>query len=104
MIVIRQTEEFREWLESLRDTTGKAKILARIRRMELGNPGDVSPIGKGLSEMRIHYGPGYRVYFVYHGLSLATLLCGGNKSTQKKDIKLAQELSRALPGIYGVIK
>src|SRR3989304_5252708 len=103
MIIIRQTEQFREWLESLRDTTGRAKILARIRRLELGNQGDVNSVGKGLSEMRIHHGPGYRVYFVNHGLSLVTLLCGGDKSSQKKDIKTAQELAKSLPAIYGII-
>ena len=104
MIIIRRTEQFREWLKLLRDTEGKAKIMVRIDRMELGNKGDAAPIGKGLSEMRIHHGPGYLVYFVNHGLSLVTLLCGGDKSSQKKDIKTAQELAKSLPAIYGIIK
>lgn len=93
---IRRTEVFFRWLENLRDTRAKAKILVRIDRLEMGNPGDVRPVGHGISEMRIHYGPGYRIYFVQRGEALVILLCGGDKDSQASDIgqatKLAQEL------------
>lgn len=93
MIEIRQTTAFSEWLFELRDQRAKAKIAARIDRLSLGNPGDVAPVGEGISELRIHYGPGYRVYFVKRGKSIVILLCGGYKSTQSQDIKAAKLLA-----------
>lgn len=81
MIEIRQTETFADWLGHLRDQQAKARIQMRIRRLSLGNPGDVKPVGEGVSEMRIDYGPGYRVYFVQRGELLIALLAGGDKST-----------------------
>lgn len=92
MIEIRQTEHYAKWFSSLRDKTAQAKITIRIRRLSLGNAGDVKPIGAGLSELRIDYGAGYRVYFVRRGDAWVILLAGGDKSTQAKDIKLAHEL------------
>ncbi len=74
----------------------KAKIIQRIDRLELGNPGDVAPVGEGVSEMRIHYGPGYRVYIKQRGEEIVVLLCGGDKSTQDTDIALAKKLAREL--------
>jgi putative addiction module killer protein len=100
MIEIRQTEAFSDWVQALKDERAKAKIAARIRRLAFGNPGDVSPVGNGLSELRIHYGPGYRVYFMQRGDVLIVLLCGGDKSFQAKDIAkvkaLAAELEKSL--------
>jgi len=89
---VRQTEEFSEWLQSLADARAKGRVVARIDRLKLGNPGDVAPVGDGVSEMRIHYGPGYRVYFVQHG-DTYTVLAGGDKSTQAADIKTAKRLA-----------
>ncbi|HEV2956013.1 MAG TPA: type II toxin-antitoxin system RelE/ParE family toxin [Xanthobacteraceae bacterium] len=80
----------------MRDEAAQSRILARIRRLLLGNPGDVKPVGEGISEMRIDYGPGYRVYFTRRGHSLIVLLAGGDKSTQAKDIERAKELARNL--------
>lgn len=94
MIEIRQTERFARWFERLRDRTARTRIQARIRRLSLGNPGDVSPIGEGVSEMRIDYGPGYRVYFVQRGAALIILLAGGDKRTQQQDIATALRLAR----------
>ena len=96
MIEIRQTDEFAAWLGGLRDQRGRAKIAARVRRLAMGNPGDVAPVGEGLSELRIHFGPGYRVYFVQQGAALIMLLAGGDKSTQDRDIKVAKALAAAL--------
>ncbi len=96
MIEIRQTETFADWLGDLRDQQAKARIQTRIRRLSLGNPGDVKPVGEGVSEMRIDYGPGYRVYFVQRGELLIVLLAGGDKSTQDRDISTALELARNL--------
>jgi putative addiction module killer protein len=93
---IRQTEVFSQWLKQLADTRAKAKIAARIDRLAHGNPGDVAPVGEGVSELRIDFGPGYRVYFVARGRAVAILLCGGDKSSQTKDIKTAQQLARDL--------
>lgn len=90
---IRETPEFSEWLRSLADARAKGRIVARIDRMTLGNPGDVAPVGEGVSEMRIHHGAGYRVYFVQRG-SAVTLLYGGDKSTQAADIKTAKHLAK----------
>jgi len=93
---IRRTIEFSEWLGALRDGRAKRAIAARIDRLARGNPGDVRPVGHGVSELRIRYGPGYRVYFVKRGQVLIVLLCGGDKSSQDADIARAQELAREL--------
>jgi putative addiction module killer protein len=94
MVEIRQTSEFKEWLLSLRDAKAKARIAARIARAASGNLGDSKPVGEGVSEMRIDYGPGYRVYYRRRGNTLVILLCGGDKSTQRSDIRRALELTR----------
>ena len=91
-----RTPEFDEWLRALRDPVGKARILARLRSAALGNIGDCEPVGEGISEMRIHAGPGYRVYFTRRGQKVYLLLCGGDKSSQQKDIRIAKELLRQL--------
>jgi putative addiction module killer protein len=91
---IRETETFSTWLRGLRDAAARAKIAVRIRRLAFGNPGDVRPVGEGISELRIHYGPGYRVYYVQRGTILLILLCGGDKSTQDKDIETARKLAK----------
>lgn len=96
MIEIRQTEVYARWFDSLRDRTARARIDARIRRLSLGNPGDVKPVGEGVSELRIDCGPGYRVYFVERGSTLVVLLAGGDKRAQARDIKTALELARGL--------
>ena len=96
MVEIHKTEIFTKWLEALKDLRAKARILARIDRMRFGNFGDVSSVGEGISEMRIFYGPGYRVYFVQRGSEVVILLSGGDKSTQSKDITKAKEIARQL--------
>ena len=96
MIEIRKTELFVQWLDHLRDLQGRARVQARIERLAAGNPGDVEPIGEGVSELRINYGPGYRVYFRKRGRELIILLAGGDKSTQARDIKTALRLARNL--------
>jgi putative addiction module killer protein len=96
MNMIRKTEAYEAWYAKLRDQNAKARIDARIRRLELGNPGTVAPVGEGVSELKIDYGPGYRVYFVQKGKTIVVLLCGGDKSTQKKDIEKAHELAKDL--------
>ena len=96
MIEIRQTETYFQWFDSLRDRQARARINARIRRLSLGNFGDVKPIGEGVSELRIDFGPGYRVYFVQRGQTLVVLLAGGDKRTQDRDIKKALKLAREL--------
>jgi len=93
---VRKTEAFSKWLDGLRDLQGRAQVQARIERLALGNPGDVEPIGEGVSELRINYGPGYRVYYKRYGQSVLILLAGGDKSTQSKDIKAALLLARNL--------
>lgn len=93
MIEVRQTDEFSEWLQSLRDERAKARIQIRIERLATGNPGDVQAVGEGVSELRINYGPGYRVYFKREGNQIVLLLCGGDKSTQAADIKRAKALT-----------
>jgi putative addiction module killer protein len=93
---VRQTERFAHWLAALRDGRARARIQARIRRLSLGNPGDVRPVGEGVSEMRIDYGPGYRVYFAQRGSALVILLAGGDKRTQERDIAAARHLARDL--------
>ena len=96
MIEVRQTNIFAKWFNSLRDRKAKARVQARIDRIEIGNFGDVSPIGEGVSELRIHYGPGYRVYFVQRGSVVVILLSGGDKSSQNADIKRAKEIAKQL--------
>ena len=93
MVEVRKTEEFEGWLAELRDSRALAKILTRIQRLELGNTGDARPVGEGVSEMRIDYGPGYRVYYKQIGKEIVLLLCGGDKSTQEKDIVRAKLLA-----------
>jgi len=90
MIDVRQTPVFSKWMTGLRDRRARAKIAARIDRLGFGNQGDVAPVGEGVSELRIHYGPVYRVYFVRRGPVLIVLLCGGDKSPQARDIKAAK--------------
>lgn len=82
---------FRTWLRKLKDKTARARIRVRLNRVRLGNLGDCKPVGEGVSELRIDYGPGYRVYFAQSGFTVVILLCGGTKHNQSKDIKLAQE-------------
>ena len=96
MIEIRKTERFARWIDNLRDVRGRARILARIERLAGGNPGDARRVREGVSEMRIDYGPGYRVYFKRRGQELIILLAGGDKSTQAKDIEAALRLARNL--------
>ena len=96
MVEIRQTDEYARWFGKLRDPQARARILVRIRRLSLGNAGDVAPVGDGVSEMRIDYGPGYRVYFKQQGETLVILLAGGDKRTQKRDIEKAKALARNL--------
>jgi putative addiction module killer protein len=93
---IRETDTYIAWFASLRDTRAKARIDMRIRRLALGNPGDVKPVGEGISEMRIDYGPGYRVYYKDTGREIIILLCGGDKSAQSDNIKKAKYLMQNL--------
>ena len=93
MIEVRYSAEFGKWLNGLRDANAYARIVQRVRRLERGNPGDVKSVGGGLHELRIDYGPGYRVYFIYEGSAVVILLCGGDKGTQGKDIKRARALA-----------
>jgi putative addiction module killer protein len=94
VVEVRQTDVFVAWFEGLKDRAARARITARIRRLSLGNPGDVKPVGQGVSEMRIDYGPGYRVYFIQRGEALVILLCGGDKRDQSRDIARALELAK----------
>lgn len=96
MIEVRQTDRFAKWFIKLKDRRAKARIQARIDRIEIGNFGDVAPVGEGVSELRIHYGPGYRVYFVQRGSVVVILLSGGDKSSQNTDIVKAKEIARQL--------
>jgi putative addiction module killer protein len=96
MIEIRKTDNFSQWIDGLQDIRARARILVRIERLKAGNPGDVKPIGEGISELRIDYGPGYRVYFKRIGQKVIILLAGGDKKTQPKDIRTAISLSRNL--------
>jgi len=96
VIEIRQTCLYSDWFAGLKDKRAKARINVRIRRLSLGNPGDVKPVGQGISELRIDYGPGYRVYYTQKGQTVIILLAGGDKKSQAKDIKKALELSRDL--------
>lgn len=96
MIEIRKTERYAQWLDGLRDINARARIQARIERLAAGNAGDVKPVGEGVSELRIDYGPGYRVYFTKCGRELVILLAGGGKNTQAADIKTALRLAHNL--------
>lgn len=96
MYEIRKTDAYVRWLDGLRDLRGRAKVLARVERLLTGNPGDVRPIGEGVSEMRIDYGPGYRVYYTMRRNELIILLAGGDKNTQASDIRKALILARNL--------
>jgi putative addiction module killer protein len=96
MIDMKKTDVFVQWLDELRDIRARARVQARIERLAAGNPGDVKPVGDGVSELRIDYGPGYRVYFTRRGNEVVILLAGGDKSTQDTDIKTAQGLARNL--------
>lgn len=94
MIEIRQTDAFAKWLRAVRDIQAKARIQIRLDRLANGLAGDVKPIGEGVSELRIDYGPGYRVYFIRRGEALVILLAGGDKRTQERDIKEAKRLAK----------
>ncbi|NWJ25257.1 type II toxin-antitoxin system RelE/ParE family toxin [Rhizobium sp. RM] len=96
MIEVRQTVVFSDWLSTLRDRNAAARIAIRIRRLELGNPGDIKAVGEGVSEMRIDYGPGYRLYLTYTGRTLVILLCGGDKSSQSRDIAQAKKMAKEI--------
>jgi len=96
MIEVRKTSVFTAWLVALRDQNAKGRIASRISRLEHGNPGDVRPVGSGVSEMRIDYGPGYRIYYASQGSAVVILLCGGDKKTQNADIKRAKALAEEL--------
>ena len=96
IVEVRQTEAYARWIAGLADDRARARIEVRIYRLSLGNAGDVKPIGEGVSELRIDYGPGYRVYLTRRGKTLVILLCGGDKRTQNKDIAAAKALARQL--------
>jgi putative addiction module killer protein len=91
---IVQSDVFTAWLDDVKDERAAARIVTRIRRMEIGNAGDVRSVGEGVSEIRIDYGPGYRVYFTRRGMTLVILLCGGDKKSQRKDIALAKRMAK----------
>ena len=96
MLHIRKPLVYAEWIDNLRDLQGRARILVRVERLAAGNPGDVKPVGGGVSELRIHFGPGYRVYFTQRELDIVILLAGGDKSSQPKDIQTALQLANNL--------
>jgi putative addiction module killer protein len=96
MIEIRQTETYAKWFAGLRDRQTRARINARIRRLSLGNPGDVKSVGAGVSELRLDFGPGYRLYYIQRGEYLVILLAGGDKSSQQRDIETARKLAAEL--------
>jgi len=96
MMEIRKTEVYARWIDGLRDIRARARILARVERLATGNPGDVKPVGEGVSELRINFGPGYRVYYTQRGREIIILLARGDKSSQARDIKTALRLARNL--------
>jgi putative addiction module killer protein len=93
---IRKTDVYAEWIDNLRDLQGRARILVRVERLASGNPGDVKALSGGVSELRVHFGPGYRVYFTQRGHDIVILLAGGGKSTQPKDVQTALQLAKNL--------
>jgi putative addiction module killer protein len=96
LLEIRETERYARWFERLPDPIARRRILVRLRRLSLGNPGDASPVGGSVSELRIHHGPGYRIYFTMHTSSVVILLAGGDKRTQHRDIREAIALANNL--------
>jgi putative addiction module killer protein len=96
MLEVRETTAYANWFRGLRDRAAKARIDIRVRRLSLGNPGDVRPVGEGVSELRIQFGPGYRIYFIQNGEEFILLLAGGDKSSQAQDVKQAKNLARNL--------
>jgi putative addiction module killer protein len=96
VVELRQTSEFAGWLDALRDIRARARVQARIERLAMGDPGDIKFIGEGVCELRVDYGPGYRVYFIQRGHEVVILLAGGDKSSQTKDIRTALRLARGL--------
>lgn len=96
MLEVRETAAYANWFGGLRDRAAKARIDIRVRRLSLGNPGDVRPVGEGVSELRIQFGPGYRIYFIQNGEEFILLLAGGDKSSQAQDVKQAKNLARNL--------
>ena len=96
MLQIRKTHVYAEWIDNLRDLQGRTRILVRVERLAAGNPGDVKPVGGGVSELRIHFGPGYRVYFTQRGQDIVILLAGADKSSQPTDIQTALQLAKNL--------
>ena len=96
MFQIRKTDVYARWLDGLNDLTGRARILVRIERLAAGHPGDMKPVGDGVCELRMHFGPGYRVYFIQNGCEIVILLAGGDKSSQSVDIKTALKLAKNL--------
>jgi putative addiction module killer protein len=96
MLEVRQTSTYSDWFQGLKDRMARTRIDIRIRRLSLGNAGDVKPVGEGVSELRVDVGPGYRVYFIQKGSVYIVLLAGGDKSSQEKDIRAAKALAREL--------
>jgi len=96
MLEVLKTDEFDRWLSDLADERAKTKIALRIARLSFGNAGDVKPVGDGVSEMRVHHGPGYRVYYKQTGRTIVVILCGGDKSNQDRDIRRAKEIAAEL--------
>ena len=96
MLEVRKTEVYAQWLDGLRDVRARARVLVRVERLAAGNPGNVRPVGEGVSELRIDYGPGYRVYFKKQGRMIVVLLVGGDKRTQGRDVRTALRLARNL--------
>jgi putative addiction module killer protein len=101
MFELKQTEEFRKWRVRLKDERARVMVASRLDRLSFGLAGDAEPVGQGVSELRIHHGPGYRIYFQKRGGTIIVLLCGGDKSTQEKDIKTAKRLAEAWSELNG---
>jgi putative addiction module killer protein len=96
VLQIRKTDVYAKWIDNLRDLQGRARILVRVERLAAGNPGDVKPVGNGVAELRVQFGPGYRVYFTQRGSDIVILLAGGDKSSQSTDIQTALQLAKNL--------